>query len=1198
MPRSSRHKSKRSAKDVREYSDTEEDLSKEKHREWKESGGSRGYKESGSGSGQKRKLTSQTVVLKDSPSHGNGYSSDEYVGSKRRKDKSDRVGSDRWNGSGEVLGLDSQTREESSQFDENVLKSKGLVDLKSKVSSGRHDVEKKEETVSSFISKEENRIIKAESKRRSDKERSEKEKLIRDLNRKDEYKDAWEKERGSDRDNKFVDSKRDLDFLAVDNGELKVKKGVESKDWGLEDDYRKHASEKERERRRRKRADEFDDLDKYQDRNRVSSDKNMKSRRERDKDGRDEDEWDKDTSSRDKHREYYDRGHKGRDGEKREGTDRERSHTVDEYRDDRTSRDYISKMNDSKYVRDETDALASRPKKSRTDNSNYDSSIMCDDNSARYKDYKETGRSMDNEDYSDIRSRTGKEHLESEKKSSGAREDSVSDRERSRSLHPEEPILGQSRHKRSPSSTAHAMRDQYRYSKQSETKYREPLPEERSHNNINYGKEGNASGVSDRAHSSRATDKSAQKGDSCYIADLSSEQHRNTDRRASPVQLAEKSLSPLNSERRRHSRSSDRRSLDYDDAGHRNNSYKDTNNQLHEGERSQNMKVEASPIDDASQVDGDNFPASSSFTRSARMPGSSRSLLPPPSPLKHGIDNSYVGPSEEDGRNKLNNRPKRLVDSSMGRMQGNAWRGAPNWPSPMANGFLPFPHGPPRVGFHPMMQQFPPQMFGVRPTVDHNGVPYHIPDVERYPGYARPFGWPNPVDETCPSPMQNWDSNNNLSREGYMHGRVDWDQNRSLVTGASWEPSVDRYKGSNSGTMESPSSTRQATAEPVDAFSSQSMYGSKSDPCQSSHQVDKVDNSNLFGSEVSSDMSASFKEVSERTANARVQQEIKKNAASDDCVHRLCVYLSKIDISAYLTESNLLDQCVSLLGIKENALTDAMTARFYMEEENDVEGGSPAINTCISHAPIFSGICESLLEKAISLYRQHRDDIVPKCLSSTQNGNQLLSSPEIHDSGCTRSIDGRLSQASSQLMEANGIEPARRGLLNEFPVSKNYENKRAKSAKLEAPSPTSCDNLDVDLENYAEVQIHHISKSEEVRERLFSVLDKEESENTAGKNRTVEIPGIYLAEGMKSVEKTSTEAVEQTTVRRPNSAATRNVEVTNEAFTPPEDADGRKEVDDGQAAIRKATGDVDDDLSCGKCFISSRTGQRTTEFQL
>ncbi|KAK9274626.1 hypothetical protein L1049_021877 [Liquidambar formosana] len=146
----------------------------------------------------------------------------------------------------------------------------------------------------------------------------------------------------------------------------------------------------------------------------------------------------------------------------------------------------------------------------------------------------------------------------------------------------------------------------------------------------------------------------------------------------------------------------------------------------------------------------------------------------------------------------------------MGRPQGNAWKGVPNWPSPVANGFIPFHNGPPPVGFHPVMQQFSaPPMFGVRPSMElnHPGVPYHISDADRFSGHVRPFGWRNPVDDSCPPPLHGWDANNGVGGDGsHMYGRLDWDHNRTLTSGGGWETSGDIWKGKNAGsTMELPS---------------------------------------------------------------------------------------------------------------------------------------------------------------------------------------------------------------------------------------------------------------------------------------------------------------------------------------------------------------------------------------------------------
>ncbi|EPS67736.1 hypothetical protein M569_07038, partial [Genlisea aurea] len=108
-----------------------------------------------------------------------------------------------------------------------------------------------------------------------------------------------------------------------------------------------------------------------------------------------------------------------------------------------------------------------------------------------------------------------------------------------------------------------------------------------------------------------------------------------------------------------------------------------------------------------------------------------------------------------------------------------AWRAVPTWPSPMPNGFLPYPHPPTHVGFHPVMQPFPaPPMFGLRPPVDLNlHSPYHISGPDSYSGPGRPTGWPNQVDETCP-PMHAWDGSGSLyGHEPHIYGRPpDWDQ--------------------------------------------------------------------------------------------------------------------------------------------------------------------------------------------------------------------------------------------------------------------------------------------------------------------------------------------------------------------------------------------------------------------------------------
>ncbi|KAK4381588.1 hypothetical protein Sango_2951700, partial [Sesamum angolense] len=176
-----------------------------------------------------------------------------------------------------------------------------------------------------------------------------------------------------------------------------------------------------------------------------------------------------------------------------------------------------------------------------------------------------------------------------------------------------------------------------------------------------------------------------------------------------------------------------------------------------------------------------------------------------------GVDSHLLGSAEEDGRGKSNIRHRRIGDPNMGRIQANAWRGVPNWPSPMANGFLPFPHAPP-VGFHSVMQPFPaPPMFGVRPSMELNHPgPYHIPDADRFSGPGRP-----------------------------MDGII-----RNMPRGRGWETSSDLFKGQNrSASMEMLSSEKEnnSTRSGDEALTTQSIPPAQSEQTLTDQQADSTD---------------------------------------------------------------------------------------------------------------------------------------------------------------------------------------------------------------------------------------------------------------------------------------------------------------------------------------------------------------------
>lgn len=447
-----------------------------------------------------------------------------------------------------------------------------------------------------------------------------------------------------------------------------------------------------------------------------------------------------------------------------------------------------------------------------------------------------------------------------------------------------------------------------RHSKHEESRYQDSVPEERVRH----------SGAPEKVSVSRSMEKAIQKDDSRV---LSTERRPNSDAQTSPLQMTEKSPSSTSIDRRRVNRADVRQSLDVEESGPSSVSKDAKDYSGVEGKASGQFPMETLLGDDLPQADGDNFSVSSPYAKSIHLPGNSKSLPPPP--FRTGVDSSAVsGPLEED-RSKSNNRYKRAGDTNMGRMQVNSWKGVPNWPSPVANGFIPFQHGPHPVGFHPMMQQFPaPPMFGVRPSMElnHAGVPYHIADADRFPSHGRPFGWRNPVDDSCPPSLHGWDPSNGIyGDESHMYGRLDWDHNRNLASGRGWETSGDMWKGQNDGvSMELPSaphkddnSMRTPADEAWAGRSGQQQFGYEQN--QPDLQVANIETIQLN----------TIKEKERSKAPETIPEKKPNNPeTSKDNHHLWHVYLSKLDVSADLTYPELYNQCTSLMDKEQSKAVD------------------------------------------------------------------------------------------------------------------------------------------------------------------------------------------------------------------------------------------------------------------------------------
>ncbi|KAL3498993.1 hypothetical protein ACH5RR_041725 [Cinchona calisaya] len=723
---------------------------------------------------------------------------------------------------------------------------------------------------------------------------------------------------------------------------------------------------------------------------------------------------DSDKYKEERRREDYERDGRQKDLKQGDDVDREKRLRDAKYKDEHASRDRSGDRFDIKRSRDEihTADLYSRKSSVRDNSPNYD-------DRARFRDDQGRKRNSDKDDQIDIKSRSAKDQRYDAEKRSTSRVDLVSDRGRSGSRNTDlELTPNRSRHQGSPSSSSHVAREYYRLSKQDESKHREYAYEERARHGVTTTREyASTAGVTDKVSSSRIIEKVVQKDDS-HLVELSSERRLKTDARTSPRQLIEKSPSSTSADHRRHvSRSDFRRSIDVEESGQRSGGSRDAKEfSSKEGRGNRDFAMEMLLGDDLSQADGDNLSVSSPFARTGNLSGSSKSLLPPP--FRTGIDSPLnFGSSEDDSRMKFNTRHRRISDPNMGRVQGSPWKGVPSWPSPMANGFMPFQHGPPPVGFHPVMQQFPgPPIFGVRPSMElnHPGLPYHIPDAERFTSHGRPMAWRNPVDDSCPPPLHGWDANNApFGEESHVYGRPDWDHSRTHSGGRGWETSGEMWKGPKSdASMELPFASEKEsrfTHGPVDvALLDQAGQLAQNEQVQPSLPAETIEASQL------SDALGKIAPGNPKVTTADDLNAPKKSEKDDA---NLChVYLSKLDISAGLTDPELYSKCTGLLDVDEKIISDAEDSRIlYVKETAETKEKNPSANNI---ALLLASINDSVFQKAMTLYKERREEFLVisgknttldrLCNKSIVNSDQEIRLPDNNEAEQLISADDEL----------------------------------------------------------------------------------------------------------------------------------------------------------------------------------------------
>ncbi|CAI9772651.1 unnamed protein product [Fraxinus pennsylvanica] len=623
--------------------------------------------------------------------------------------------------------------------------------------------------------------------------------------------------------------------------------------------------------------------------------------------------------------------------------DREKRHIDSKYGDERGSRDRFGDKSDAKHSKDDGYAGDCHSRKS----SMYDEGVSQDDGIVRCGDDQGWRRSDDVEDYGNNRSAQD-QRSDAEKKSAGSvRMDGLTDIGRSTSRNVDVQISSShSRRRSSPSPSFHATREHNRLS--NEIKYSDYAHEEKFQDKITSTRDyASSSGGAEKISSSQSLEKLGQKDS--HLGELSAERHLKSDIHTSSLQPVYKS--PSSSADRRHlSKSNVRRSRDIEDSAQCNSGSRDAKDYSgKEGRGSREPSMDIFPGDELSRADGDTLSVSSPFSRNSHLSSSAKSLLPPP-PFRTGMDS----------------RRRRIGEPNVGRVQGNAWQGVPNWPSPVANGFIPFPHMPPPIGFHSVMQPFPvPSVFGVRPSMDlnHSQNLYHMPDADRFSGHGPPMGWHNPVDDSRPLPLHGWNASNAVfSDESHIYERPDWNPSRTLPGGQGWETSGDLWNGPNrSASMERPSSSEKQNnfVRGVDEVSA----GQNEQP-QRDQQADGAHISQLSDS-------------SEKNADAEaphISEEETRNLAKmsrKDDVQFCHVYLSKLDISADITEPELFKQWASIVDTDQNIISDLEDSKIlYMEQAVETQAVSPGKTSTV---PLFAVKSDFVFRKAMSHYKRQTE---------------------------------------------------------------------------------------------------------------------------------------------------------------------------------------------------------------------------------
>ncbi|KAK4787666.1 hypothetical protein SAY86_011499 [Trapa natans] len=926
MPRSSRHKSsKHSSRDLRNYSDSEDD-----------SGSTRERK--GGGEEGKRRVDSKDS--KDMLGSGNGEYVEDRGSSKRRKDKFSVGVSDRWNGCDVEVSIRTKSSSESKsrrREDEN-------ENVRRSGKSERHRESSRREGRESGRNEREGKAEKMDEQQEIDTDsRSAAASESENFSERRTRKRIESFDEGGKYQYDVEDTKDRRALSGDDTGRGGRQKDEKIKDGLHRDKYRELVG-KDSKNKYDKQKDGYPVKDRNGSKSNekyVRGEKDILETRPKRSKSHDSDRDINPSREHDRHRDQ--RNDRERDSDQDRDRDHEHDpgwdHSHDGDRNRERTKEWIKdheKVHSSSREKERGHDLERGKDKDRNQEREHDHDHDRDygDSAIRHKDNRGKKRSSEDcDDYYGSKLRDSKSrssNMETKSLSGSRVEIDDKDGSHQREGHIDNVMgSGRSRSRASPTSWSHGGILEDRHENDDDPKYRDSSKERRLRA-LSPKESTGFSGPADISSKYIPYDK-YNKAEDGHLG-LSAE--RPSGSKASPRGLTERSPSSSSFERNRsNSRPSIRWNPDSDETRRRMVGSADGRDlPVAEGRPSRELSMGRHSVDESSQVD-------SSFNGKSG-PSNTSSLIPP-------------------------QHPRRNSDSNLARGHGNNWRGYPNWPSPVPSGFVPFPHGPPHGNFPAMMPHFAaPSLFSVRPPMDINpsALPYHMAD-DRFPGPLRPIGWQSMIDASGIPPFHGWERSSGILREeSHLYQGPDWDQNRHLMNIRGWESNSDHLKGQNgdlSADAHSAHKKEDWVDVPGDDIDSKE-HGSTSDSLLPKDQAKHPGSREVPPSE--REVTKSFQREDDVLGPASESRGV------DTLAQLSRAYLSKLDISSELADPELYDQCLTLVGGGDRAPILDGNSTLNMVEEGHGKGAQDVPWSGLPFLPVD----DSVFQKAMDCYKKQR----------------------------------------------------------------------------------------------------------------------------------------------------------------------------------------------------------------------------------